>query len=290
MMENNKNKLINRRKMIAILGAAGMTGLAGVGSFGKDHGTNIKAEMPAADLSKLGDKNKETKLKTIGVLGGIGPQATMEFETRVHQVAQRLITPQQNAGYPPMVVYYHRHPPVLVDENFLAQLPIQPDPRFLEAARKVGAVCDFIVITSNGAHALQSEIERAADRKVLSMIDVTLEEISRRGWKKVGVLGLGEPRIYTKPLGEMKVGCEIIDGAQRAKLDRTIFKVMEGRTDAELVAIGRDALKTLRARKVDGIILGCTELPVLLRENLNETDLLNPTELIAEAAVKYALA
>ena len=47
-------------------------------------------------------------MKTIGVLGGLGPQATMDFEARVHAVSRRLIPGRGNGGYPPMVVYYHR--------------------------------------------------------------------------------------------------------------------------------------------------------------------------------------
>jgi aspartate/glutamate racemase len=46
-------------------------------------------------------------MKTIGVLGGLGPQATMDFEVRLHRESQRLIPPQMNGGYPPMVVHYH---------------------------------------------------------------------------------------------------------------------------------------------------------------------------------------
>jgi len=49
-------------------------------------------------------------VKTIGVLGGMGPQATMDFERRVHEVSQRLLPRSVNTGYPPMVVFYHRRP------------------------------------------------------------------------------------------------------------------------------------------------------------------------------------
>ena len=49
-------------------------------------------------------------MKTIGVLGGLGPQATMDFEERIHTVSQQLIPQHGNSGYPPMVVYYYRHP------------------------------------------------------------------------------------------------------------------------------------------------------------------------------------
>jgi aspartate racemase len=62
-------------------------------------------------------------MKTVGVLGGLGPQATIDFEQRVHQVAQQLISPQGNGGYPPMVVWYCRHPPVLMDD---AGHPLRP--------------------------------------------------------------------------------------------------------------------------------------------------------------------
>ena len=56
-------------------------------------------------------------MMTIGVLGGLGPQATMDFEARVHRVAQELIAPNVNSGYPPMVVYYYRFVPPRCDRN-----------------------------------------------------------------------------------------------------------------------------------------------------------------------------
>jgi aspartate racemase len=138
---------------------------------------------------------------TIGVLGGLGPQATMDFEARVHRVAQRLLPSNFNGGYPPLVVYYCRHAPFLLTDQGTPQLPLQPDPRLLEAARRLGGLADFLVIPSNGAHLVQAEIEQAAGRKVLSMVEATLEEVRRRQWKRVGVLGLGDPVVYTRPLG-----------------------------------------------------------------------------------------
>src|SRR5262245_2253442 len=120
-------------------------------------------------------------MKTIGVLGGLGPQATMDFEARVHREAQRLIPPHQNQGYPPMVVYYYRHSPALLTAEGKPMIPPCPDPRLLETARRLGGLADFLVVTSNGVHRLHAEIERAAGRKVLNMIEMTLEEVRRRG-------------------------------------------------------------------------------------------------------------
>lgn len=228
-------------------------------------------------------------MKTIGVLGGLGPQATMDFEVRVHQESQRRIAPRMNGGYPPMIVYYHRRPPFLLKDDGLPRMPIEPDPDLLQAAGRLGAAADFLVITSNGPHLVQDEMERASGREVLSMINVTLDEVRRRGWKRVGVFGLGDPCVYTRRLESLGIAYEILEPERQTPLDGAIFRFMEGGDDDEGRRVAREAIERLRSRRVEGIILGCTELPLLLREHAAALDLLNPAQLLAEAAVRYAL-
>lgn len=228
-------------------------------------------------------------MKTIGVLGGIGPQATMDFEQRLHQAAQRLIPRRGNSGYPPLVVYYHRRPPVLVDEAGQSIVPLVPDPQLLDGARKLGQIADFLVITSNGAHMLQPAIEAAAGRPVLSMIKTTVAAVRQRGWRQVGVLSLFGPHVYNRPLDEAGIRWESITSELQAPLDQAIMQVMDGSNDTESTAHARRAVAMLRSRGVDGIILGCTEIPLLLQADLGEADLLNPGALLAEAAVRQAI-
>ena len=64
---------------------------------------------------------------------------------------------------------------------------------------------------------------------------------------------------------------------------------MEGRDDDEGRRLAREAVERLRGRRVEGIIMGCTELPLLLREHAEAADLMNPAQLLAEAAVRLAL-
>lgn len=228
-------------------------------------------------------------MKTIGVLGGIGPQATMDFEQRLHQAAQRLIPQRGNSGYPPVVVYYHRRPPVLVDEAGQSILPLVPDPQLLDGACKLGQIADFLVITSNGAHMLQAAIEEAAGRPVLSMIKTTVAEVRQRRWRHVGVLSLFGPHVYNQPLDEAGIRWESISSELQAPLDRAIMQVMDGSNDAESTAAARQAVTALRSQGVQGIILGCTEIPLLLEADLGDVDLINPGALLAEAAVRHAI-
>ena len=228
-------------------------------------------------------------MKTIGVLGGIGPQATMDFEQRFHQAAQQLLPRRGNSGYPPLVVYYHRRPPVLVDEDGRSILPLVPDPQLLAGARQLGQITDFLVITSNGAHMLQPAIEAAAGRPVLSMIETTVAEVRQRGWRHVGVLSLFGPHVYNQPLDAAGIRWESITSALQTPLDQAIMQVMDGSNDTESTAHARRAVAMLRSRGVDGIILGCTEIPLLLQADLGDADLLNPGAVLAEVAVRAAM-
>jgi aspartate racemase len=66
-------------------------------------------------------------------------------------------------------------------------------------------------------------------------------------------------------------------------------RLQEGRANEEDTQAVREAATALRARQVDGIIPGCTELPLLLPAHIDEPDLINSTQLLAEAAVRFAL-
>ena len=64
---------------------------------------------------------------------------------------------------------------------------------------------------------------------------------------------------------------------------------MEGRDGKEEIEAARDAVGALRARPVEAVDLGCTEIPLLLRDESDAPDLINPAALLAEAAVRFAI-
>jgi aspartate/glutamate racemase len=69
-------------------------------------------------------------MKTIGVLGGMGPQATTDFVERLHRAAHHLIPPAGNTGYPPLVVYYIREMPIITGGP---GQPARPNRKLLES-------------------------------------------------------------------------------------------------------------------------------------------------------------
>jgi hypothetical protein len=93
-------------------------------------------------------------MKTIGIIGGMGPQATVDLEMRIHKAAQQVLPPAQNGGYPPMVVEYYRHPPIMMSENGQPVFPLQIDPRLLAVAKQPGNDGRFSCLTHQWSSSL----------------------------------------------------------------------------------------------------------------------------------------
>jgi len=102
-------------------------------------------------------------------------------------------------------------------------------------------------------------------------------------------LGFGDPLVYTDRLSASGVEIETIDGERRRSLDEAIVGVMEGRLDDQAALAAESALSELRERRVEGTILACTEIPLLLDHSAAASDLIDPLPLLAEATIRRAL-
>lgn len=98
------------------------------------------------------------------------------------------------------------------------------------------------------------------------------------------------PAVYLDPLRARRIECATINEGTQAPLDAAIHAVAEGRDGAVEVAAARAVVETLRGAGVDGVVLGCTEIPLLLPGEDDAPDLINPLALLAEAAVRFAIA
>lgn len=235
----------------------------------------------------------EMIMKTIGILGGLGPQATMDLERRIHKVSQQLIKQFVNRGYPPLIVHFFRDAPMVLDEQGNVPAVLEPHPGLLAAATHLGQAADFLIIASNTPHFFVRQIEEAAGKPVLSIVDVVIEEVKRRQPKKVGILAIGatlQHRLYQNPLDELGIAWETIPDEMSSRLDDSIYALMEGKTEGDRDNAVSDAVIHLReTKRADVIIFGCTELPLLYGSTVDYEGDINPAALLAEAAVRHAI-
>jgi len=164
----------------------------------------------------------------------------------------------------------------------------------IDAARRVergGA--DFVLICTNTMHEMAEEVEASISIPLLHIADVTAERIISSGLKKVGLLGSAftmEQDFYKGRLID-KYGLEVVIPSQieRQVVDNIIFNEL---CLGEIKDSSREQIETIMGNLVDdgaqGIILGCTELPSLIKQKDCSVPLFDTTAIHAKAAAEYA--
>lgn len=154
---------------------------------------------------------------------------------------------------------------------------------------------DFLMICCNTMHLMADAVERAAGIPLLHIADATGEAIRAKGLTRVGLVGsrhtTGESGIVIDRL-KQKFGLDIIvpDAADRAEIHRIIVEEMcKGQFLDSARATHKRVFADLVAHGAQGIILGCTEIPILIRPEDAAVPLFDTTTLHALAAVDFAL-
>jgi aspartate racemase len=154
-----------------------------------------------------------------------------------------------------------------------------------------GAEC--ILIGTNTMHKIAPEVQARIDVPLLHIADITAEAILAAGLTKVGLTGTRftmEEAFYTERLAEHGIECVIPGQEERDEIHRIIFsELCQGVIDAGSKTRFLEIMASLEQRGAQGVILGCTELPLLVDQADTLLPLFDTTRLHAMAAVNFAL-
>jgi len=165
----------------------------------------------------------------------------------------------------------------------------------IAAAKQVeGAGADFVLICTNTIHKIADEVAASISIPLLHIVDVTAEEIVSSGLKEVSLLGTKftmEQDFYKKRLNEKyDLGVVIPNETDRETVHNIILKEL---SLGQLKDSSREQIKMIINRLSDngaqGIILGCTELPLLIKQQDSPIPIFDTTTIHSKAAVDYAL-
>mgnify|MGYP001811909030 CR=1 FL=1 len=223
-------------------------------------------------------------LLTVGVLGGMGPDATVDFMSKV--IAATSASSDQD--HIRMLVDHNPHVP---DRSAAITQGIGDPGSVLAGMAKhlqdVGA--DFLVMPCNTAHAFQRDIEAAIDIPYVSIIDETIAAC--RGIDTIGVLatvGCKASGIYQEALAAENVSVVLPDDAETDEFMQLISEIKSGDFGTGTAAGMRKLADALVARGAAGVVAGCTEIPLVLDNSMIDVPLFSSTDILAEATVAYA--
>jgi aspartate racemase len=166
----------------------------------------------------------------------------------------------------------------------------------IDAARRLqNGGAEFFLICSNTMHRMADVVAAAVDIPLLHIVDPTGERIAASGIKRVGLLGTAftmEQEFYKGRLAQ-RFGLDVLipDTDDRALVHRVIYdELVQGKIAPASRQAYRDVMARLVARGAEGIILGCTEIMLLVRSEDSAVPLFDTTRLHVEAVIARALA
>jgi aspartate racemase len=218
---------------------------------------------------------------TLGVLGGMGPAATVEFLARL-----QAYTPAERD---------QDHIRVIADIN-----PKAPDRNvpgsqaggtLAEMAGALrGAGAEVLAMPCNTAHQHADLIQRASGLPLIDMIDLGAEAASQAGAMRVGVLGTkGATKLYREYLAARAMGMVSLPPELMEAFMATIYKIKAGDMGEDVTAEMVRYAEALQALGAEVLIAGCTEAPLVLEEEDVSLDLIDPGDLLARRCVAVCL-
>lgn len=228
-------------------------------------------------------------MKTIGMVGGVSWQATIEYYRIINEeVGQKL------GGHHSAKIVM-----ACADFDVLVSLAVEKrwddlERALVEQVRKLGAAgADFIVICANTMHKFAQGIERDVGIPILHIVDETAKAIAERGMKKAALLGTAitmEDGFYQERMGRHGIEIIVPEKPDREFIHRNIIdELTRGIFSPEAKKRYLTVADSLARRGAEGVILGCTEIPLLLRQEDAAIPLFDTTAIHARAAAAEAL-
>jgi aspartate racemase len=228
-------------------------------------------------------------MKTIGIIGGMSWESSIEYYRIINQVTQSKL-----GGL-------HSAKSVMYSVDFAEIEALQHQNRWLEAAEimimaaqsveRSGA--DFVVLCTNTMHKLADEIEANIQVPFLHIADATAEKIHARGIQKIGLLGTRftmEQDFYRGRLNKHGLETIVPNDEERALVHRVIYEELcLGIINSESKKRYIEIMNRLVRSGAEGIILGCTEIELLVQAGDSAVELFPTTRIHAEAAVEKAI-
>ena len=228
-------------------------------------------------------------MKRIGILGGMSPEST----TLYYEHITRTYTAQYgDYGYPEILIY---------SVNFQKFLDWQRNGQWHDAAREMAgalerlrlAGADFGLIATNTMHHVFDEVQQAVQMPLLSIVDATVEAILGAGLKSVGLLGsifTMRERFFLDVLERSGIAPLVPEPGEQLRVHEVIFQELcRGDIRPESRRLFLEIIERLRYRGAQGIILGCTEIPLLLQPQHCDLPLFNTALLHAGKALLCAV-
>jgi aspartate racemase len=228
-------------------------------------------------------------MKTIGLLGGMSWHSTALYYRLLNEGIQHRLGGLHSASI------------IMNSLDFAEIALLQEQQDWKKAGQRLSSAslrlqqagADFLLIATNTMHICEPAIKQSLHIPVLHIADATADAILQRGFKKAGLLGTAftmQMDYYKSRLQQKGIQVIIPDDTDCNFINRVIFDELcygnvRSRSKSEYLNI----IQKMARQNIDCVILGCTEITLLVKQNDTTVPLFDTTALHAQAAIEFAL-
>ena len=231
-------------------------------------------------------------MKRLGIVGGLGPESTVDYYRSIIEVYRAR---KPDGSYPTILINSIDLTKMiaLVEAREWTRLAIQLAGEIRRLAR---AGADVALISANTPHIVFDEVRRKSALPLISIVEAAAEAAKARGLTRLGLFGTRftvEARIYQDPFARVGIAVvapekDEVEEIHSKYMGELVKGVFLPETRERLLAIAR---RMKQREKIEGLILGGTELPLILKDpEIDGMPVLDTTRIHVEAAVSAILA
>jgi aspartate racemase len=229
-------------------------------------------------------------MKTIGIIGGLGPESTVDY---YKEIIAAFNAKYVEMAYPEIIIYSANL------NELMKFVETKNWPRLSEwLLKKIFSIhragAEFAVIASNTPHIVFDEIKSKSPIPLLSIIEETCNKAQEMDLKNIGLMGTKltmEADFYKKPFISKGISVAVPSEEEQQLIHHKLFSEIElgifkDLTREKLLAIAK---RMVDEEGIDSLILGCTELPLILTESKYGIPFLNTAAIHCESIIKHCL-
>ncbi|AQW21299.1 aspartate racemase [Lentilactobacillus curieae] len=227
-------------------------------------------------------------MKKIGLVGGMGPESTLDYYKQITRKYEQ----KKPRSFPPLVMDSLDVFEILKDEeNGERDLLVQKLNHSVQNLQAAGA--DFAVLTANTPHIVFDELQNVSSLPLISILDSTARAIQASKQKRVLLLGTGvtmTKSFFVDKLREYSIEVVVPNAAEIERISSIIADELElGIVNPDSKQYLIAVIENYRSSGVQGVILGCTELPLAISASDVSVKVYDTVKIHVDEILKYAM-
>jgi len=229
------------------------------------------------------------KKKTIGIIGGLGPEGTADLYMKIIKYYQNNFGAKYDSDFPRIIIYSAPIPDVVESlENEKITLSM-----LSEAAKTLeDDGCNFLVIACNTVQFLLEDIRKSVKIPIIGIAEVNAKYVKSHGCKKVGIIGT-EVAVFRKKVYDKdfeKIGAELIKPIpeDQEEVTQEIMAQLAGRAAKKDKQKLIEAIGNLKKQGSEAILIACTDLPPVIKQQDVDIPLVDCTQVYADEAARLS--